>query len=454
MRATLSALVANVRAGVRLALFRRVARLDFRIDALALVLLVVISALVDVGVERLLAGPDALLDPVAFGGELASLAVLVLVAAVLAAAFADASLALALPVVVLASMLLIQVGMLLPLAFDFLPEAPEWTGDIVHVAFLAWYLAVLVRATFVALQPAGRRALRALAGGALLAAPMLLPEGIVPDAPWWTTAEEEVSALDGNPASEPVLSLQRRLQDDALGDLEDHVAGQTDLYFVGFAPDGAGAVWRPRLDAARQAIDARYGKGRSIVYLNDPTTLSEAPFATVTHLREALAEIAAASEPEEDVALVYVAGRSNADGTVMAHLPPLGLVPLSGPGLAHLFREAGIRWRIVVLEVCDAAPFLAALVDDDTLVVSAAGPDETPAGCKGGGEPTAFGDAFFGAAFAGARSLPGAFEAAKASLAGRDATPVMHVGRDIAEQLQRLGGERQERAAFRRPLRR
>jgi len=70
--------------------------------------------------------------------------------------------------------------------------------------------------------------------------------------------------------------------------------------------------------------------------------------------------------------------------------------------------------------------------------VSAAGPGETPADCRRGGEPTAFGDVLFGKAFKDARSITGAFEAAKASLAGRDATPVMHVGAAIAQQLERL----------------
>jgi hypothetical protein len=453
MRAALAALVANVRAGARLALFLRVSRQDFRIDALALVLLVAVSAVVDFGVERVLAGPDAVPDLTAVGGELASLAILVLVASVLAAMFRDTALPLALPVVVLASMLLVQAGTLLPLALDFLPDVPEVVEDALHFALLAWFLAVLVRATHVALQPAQRRAMGALAGGALLAAPMLLPSGVVPDAPWWSPVEE-FAALDRNPASEPVLALQRELQDDALAALEDHVAGQTELYFVAFAPDGAGSVWRPRVEAARDAIDARYGAGRSVVYLNDASSLSDMPFATVTHLREALQEIAAASDPDEDVAMVYVAGRSNADGTLAAELPPLGLVPLSGPGLAHLLRESGIRWRVVVLEVCDAGPFIDALADEDTLVVSAAGPGETPAGCRRGGVPTAFGDVLFGKAFKDARSITGAFEAAKASLAGRDATPVMHVGAAIARQLERLGGDRQDRAVFRAPARR
>ena len=55
--------------------------------------------------------------------------------------------------------------------------------------------------------------------------------------------------------------------------------------------------------------------------------------ATVTHLREALEEIASAINPDEDIVMVYLAGRSNADGSLRVSLPPLGLVQLTGPGL-------------------------------------------------------------------------------------------------------------------------
>jgi hypothetical protein len=449
MRAAAAGLVANLRAGTRLALFLRVSRHDFRIDASALVLLVVASALVDLGVERAGVDADALLNLGAVSGELTGLAILVLGAAILASVLRDVALVLALPVVILASMFAVQLAALLPGLLDALAELPERAYIVIDMALFAWFAGVLVRGTYVALQPQRRRAMHAWVGAGLLAAPLFLPGDIVPFTQWWTGGDEVAVPEGTHAASEPVLALQRELQDEALADLEDHVPGQTDLYFVGFAPDGAGALWKSRLGAAREAVEARYGEGRSVVYVNDAAALSEAPFATVTHLREALDEIAAASDPEEDVAMLYVAGRSHADGTLRAELAPLGLVPLSGAGLAHLFREAGIRWRIVVLEVCDAGPFLDALADDDTLVVSAAGPDDTPAACRRGEEPTAFGEAFFGAGLPGARSLAGAFESARRSLEGRDATPVMHVGRSITPMLERLGGERRERAAFR-----
>ena len=38
-------------------------------------------------------------------------------------------------------------------------------------------------------------------------------------------------------------------------------------------------------------------------------------------------------------------------------LPPLGLVQLSGAGLAHLLTQAGIRWRVVILASCGRRRF-------------------------------------------------------------------------------------------------
>jgi hypothetical protein len=243
-----------------------------------------------------------------------------------------------------------------------------------------------------------------------------------------------------NPAAEPILALQRELQEEALAGLEDHARGETDLYFVAFAPDSASGAWHERMEDARQAMDTHWGtEGRSLVYANDFASLTEAPIASVTHLREALDEIAAASDPEEDVVMLFLAGRSNADGSMIVDLPPLGLVQLSGPGLASLLAQAGIRWRVIVIATCAPQSFVDALADAETLVMAAAG------GCDTGAEPPAFRDVLFGEALAGATTLPAALALAARRLAARGHAPTMHVGEAIAGQLERLrhtGGAR------------
>ena len=225
-----------------------------------------------------------------------------------------------------------------------------------------------------------------------------------------------------------------------------HTQGVTELYFVAFAPDGDGATWRPRIEQAKRVMDERWAtEGRSLAYVNDTSLLTQAPMATVTHLRQALEEIGGAIDPDEDVVMI-TAGRSNPDGSILVSLPLLGLV-LSGAGLAHLLTQAGIRWRVVILAKVPQA-FHDALADESTLVFAAGGRGERAAGCAGTGEPTAFADALFGEALMQAASLPAAFEAAQRKVAARNPAPVLHVGAAIAEQLKRFAWCRRRSACL------
>ena len=438
MIAVLRGLAANLGTGLRLALFLPVGRTSFRIDPAQLVLLALASALVDMGADWLRYGPDVVLDLAAIGGELTGFALLLLIAALLAWAFRDPGLVVALAVVVLASLPIVQLANTIPMVVPFDEERPEWVMATVEDALLVWFVLVLGRSAYVALAPHAMRLLRAVVAGVALTAPLLIPPGVLPETSWWTSADPD--ALDpSNPASEPILSLQRELQDEALAALGEHAQGETDLYFVAFAPDGAGGVWRARLEAARRMMDGHWGtEGRSLVYVNDATRLTEAPIASVTHLREALDEIAAASNPDEDVVMLYLAGRSNPDGSMLVSLPPLGLVQLTGPGLASLFRQAGIRWRVVVVATCAPQQFVDALADGQTLIIAASGPEAAPEGCERDGEPTAFGDVLFGDAMATASTIPAAFANAHRALGAKGAAPVIHVGDEIAAQLGRL----------------
>lgn len=451
MLASLKGVFINLRAGARLAFFARVQRQDFRVDAAQLLLFFVVSALVDNAADWLRHGPDAVLDWAAFGAELASFALLIAVAAVLAWAFSDASLVLALPIVVLASLPIVQianVGVHLVGARD---DVPAWLAEALYYVVLVWFLAVLWRSAFVGMQPGPRRFVRSIAGALLLSIPLFVPAGVLPDASWWRVAAES-SALDAsNPASEPVLALQKELQAEALGALEDHTPGETDLYFIAFAPDGAGAQWRPHVARARKIMDDHWGtQRRSLTYVNDIAMLTEAPMATVTHLREALEGIASAINPDEDIVMLYLAGRSNRDGSLQVSLPPLGLVQLTGPGLAHLFRQAGIRWRVVVVSTCVAQPFVEALADEQTLVIAAAG--RADRGCMSDDEPAILGDALFSARLSGAPSLSSAFELVQKTLAQRGPAPILHVGSAIGAQLTRLRGSGGGRARALSPL--
>jgi hypothetical protein len=446
--AALRGLAANLVAGVRVATFAPVGRTHFRLDPVQLVLAAVVSALLDAAADWIREPAGAVLEWSALGAELASLAVLVTIAALAAWRMRDPPLVVALPIVVLVSLPLVQIANLVPWMLGHMPEANPWLAEAAYWIVLGWFLAVLARSAFVAMQPERRRYFAAAIVGTLLALPIVLPPGVLPESSWFASTPEASELEASNPASEAVLALQRELQDEALGGLADHAQGATQLYFVGFAPDGAGSTWRRRFDKARSVMDVHWDTtGRSLVYVNDRSALTEAPMATITFLREALEEIAAASNPDEDVVMVYVAGRNNADGSLRVALPPLGLVQLSGPGLAYLLKNAGIKWRVVVVAACDAQSFVDALADDNTLVIASS----DAAGCSNGGEPTALGDTLFGEALAGATSLPGAFQEAHRRLVRRGVAPTIRMGEAIAPQLQRLRSGSGGRAALPRP---
>lgn len=450
MRHALASLIRNLASGLRLALFLPVARLGFRIDLAQLLLLVTVSAGIDVGVDWVRYGADGEFSWLGLGNEVFSAGLLLLVSAALALAFRQPPMALALPVLVLASFPLLQLLRVVPALANGATAAWDAVLAVLDILTLAWAVALCIRGVAVALGPLPRgRWWRALAGGLALIAPMWVAPWIAADDKWWAApaAESEFDPDYPNPASEPVLAAQRHLLDDALADLEDERPEATDLYFVGFAGDAREDVFRRDVLAAQKVMDERWGTdGRSIALVNSPRTLLELPAATVTNLRETLNEIAAAIDTERDVVMIYLASHAGPDHVLDVALPPLELAPLAAPALRSLLDAAGIKWRIVVVSACYSGAFADALQDDYTLVLTATDAGGASAACAHAGETTAFGEALFQHGLARADSLLAAFEAARARLGGakpqegRSAGPgpQSFVGAAMAQKLKEL----------------
>lgn len=250
-----------------------------------------------------------------------------------------------------------------------------------------------------------------------------------------------------NAGSEAVLAAQAFLLDHVLDNLEDERPGQTDLYFVSFAPYASEDAYRADAEAAQKVMDMRWGTdGHSVVLVNNPQTLITTPFATVTNLRETLNQIGDDMDGDDDVVMVYLASPTAASGKLAAVQPPLSLVELGPAGLKQLLEEAGIKWRIIVVSACDSGRFVSALQDEFTLVITDASAGGAAFGCGGRTPPTLFGDAFFGEGMAKAGSIEAAFATAKAKMAEREkaagyapqAQPQFVMGAEMAEKIKTL----------------
>src|SRR5512132_3133025 len=99
----------NLAAGARLAFFMPVSRLAFRIDLAQLLLLFVLSALLDIGVDWMRFRPDARFSWFGAGSEFLAAGMLLFCSAVLALLFRQHALALAIPLLALSAYPVIQV---------------------------------------------------------------------------------------------------------------------------------------------------------------------------------------------------------------------------------------------------------------------------------------------------------------------------------------------------------
>jgi hypothetical protein len=445
----LGSLWRNLLSGLQLALFMPVDRLRFRFDVAQVLLLFLVSAIIDIGGDYLRAAPPREFAIEGAASELYSGALLLLCAAIIAVACRQRQLVMAIPVLVLASVPIVQI----------VHYAPSWVAPpagmaMVLMAFeyvvVAWLVFVLIRSVAVAFAPPPSFLwLRAILGGLLLASPIWLGDVIFPSQPWWRGSSEERAPPGGefNAGSEAVLAAQSYLLDDALDKLADERSGETDLYFVAFAPHGRSDAYRADAEAAQRVMDTRWGTdGRSIVLVNNPKTLISAPFATVTNLRETLNEVGGAIDAEDDVVMIYLESPTARGNKLAAEQPPLGLVELGPAGLKQLLDDAGIKWRIIVVAACYSGGFVDALADEYTLVITSSKADAPSFGCDGRTPPTLFGDAFFEHGLGKATSFEAAFELAKARVRQRESEagyapasePQWKLGEQMAAKLKSL----------------
>jgi hypothetical protein len=171
--------------------------------------------------------------------------------------------------------------------------------------------------------------------------------------------------------------------------------GRIDLFTIGFAGDGSERVFRNEVDYLSRLAAQRFdGRGRTLELLNSPATVRDAPLATLSNLRDALAGVAARMDPGEDVLLLFLTSHGHDDQRLYVGLEPLPLRQIAPADLRAALDDAHVGWRVVVVSACFSGGFVDALRDARTLVITAARADRASFGCGSDAQITWFGKAF------------------------------------------------------------
>ena len=435
-------LLRNLLAGARLALFVRVSALDFRVSAPQCVALVLACLALWLGLGVLAQGIPGTIDLSALTAALAAIPVLIAACLVAAGLLREPRLALALAVALLAVVpVFLVVDYALALAQD-LVEPPLYPV-VLDGLFLAWSLAVVIRAQYVL---SGWRRWRSVLALALLAALLGLATEIGPRSDLWVATDEDADDSEPSLTQEEVFHRQGTLLDEHLAALAPQRRGVEDLYFVGVAADSGEDTFYAEVESIKELLDGRFDTaGRSILLVNNPESLTEQPIATVSNLRETLAYLGNTIDTDEDIVLLHITTHSGSDYRLAFDMPPLELDQLTPSALARILADSGIKWKVIVISACFSGGFVEALRNDDTLVITAADAFHPSFGCNYDSDYTWFSEALYDEALRDTFSFAEAFEAAKKTVREREraegfppSNPQIAMGSEIRKKLAAL----------------
>jgi hypothetical protein len=294
-------------------------------------------------------------------------------------------------------------------AEETLLAAPLVTGAVV----LAWGLR----------RVSGQRQLLAVWMSAMVAIGLAWASAALYVRPtvWYVAEPEDARQTDSLRNGESLLFKQPEAIDRAVGQLAAREPGRPNAFFVGFAGFGAQKVFAQEIELALNVIGNRFGATRrSVRLVNDERGPGELPLATAAGLRRTLLEVGKRMDLASDVLFLVLSSHGSEDGKLVVQNGSLPLQPLRPAELAGALREAGIKWKVVVISACFSGGFIDALKDDYSIILTAAAPDRASFGCSDTRDLTYFGEALFRNALPDAPTLREAFARATEEIGIRE----------------------------------
>lgn len=415
----------NLRAGARLAFFRRVPLSAFVATAEAVALLVALDLVLLFAYGVAGVGLDGQFNHHALPKALLGVPLVLLFGVIAARAADDHAVRLALPVALLSAGLLISLmGGLLGLAMQqniIRIGAQQWAW-LFYFQIAWWSAVILVAAWRLAPMPLHRSAGVSMLGVALLAAPNV----------WFPQDLLWMPAHDGN-ARRADMEKHRALTDEkafyaqhealrgALARLQPERPGIADIYALTVGLYAAEDVFMKEvrlIDALmRQRFDA---EGRALTLINNPLTVHDTPVASATSLSVALKHIGGLMNRDEDVLALYVSSHGSERHDLSVNFWPLQLKPVNPQTLKKALDDSGIRWKILVISACYSGGFVEPLKDDHTLIITASSAANTSFGCGSESDATYLARALYDEALRKTHSFEQAFETARGAIRTRE----------------------------------
>jgi len=299
--------------------------------------------------------------------------------------------------------------------------AKHWTG--LFYFQIAWWSAIILVAVwrYTPMQRQ-RSAGMAMMGVALLAAPSAwFPQDLLwrpaYDAEAQRAQAEKFRAL----ADEKGFYAQHDALRRALNALLPERPGVIDVYALTAGLYASEDVFMREvrlIDALmRQRFDAQ---GRSLVLLNNPTTVHEFPLASATSLGLALKHIGSLMNRDEDVLMMYLSSHGSEKHDLSVNFWPLRLKPVNPVSLKQVLDDSQIKWRVLVVSACYSGGFIEPLKDDHTLIITASSATKTSFGCGNESEATYLGKALYDEALRKTHSIEAAFRTARELIRERE----------------------------------
>lgn len=317
----------------------------------------------------------------------------------------------------------------------------------VFIAYSFWYLLIVARLIkrffYLTFLPTVAYVL-------LYAVLNFSPLFLVPGEPLWSSLQSSKDAL-GNETKyninvESIYYSQSSLLNKSLEGLIEGREGISDLFFIGFAGDADEDVFMNETRSAKSVMDNYMNSfGRSLVLINNEKTVNSVPLANSHNLKTSLKEVAKRMNIDEDIMALFLTSHGSKDHKLVTSFPPFKLNNLSANTINTALNAAGIKWRIIIISACYSGGFIEQLNDPYTLLITAAGSEQTSFGCGHDGQYTYFGEAYLEKGLKQTRSFVEAFDVAKEAILEKEkkeelegSEPQISVGSEIEKKLQQF----------------